>query len=94
MQFARLSEKEAGERFEFLLRVLKFGRLPHSIAFGLERLVMLTTSTGSIQDVTAFPKTQTAACLLTSACISVPGPDFELSEGSPNLIAPRLSANN
>ena len=63
-----METEESQEKFGFLLDALKYGCPPHGgIAFGLDRLVMLMSGANTIRDVMAFPKTQTAACPLTSA---------------------------
>lgn len=67
-----LSEEEAMDKFGFLIEAFKYGTPPHGgIAYGFDRLIMLLSNTSNIRDVIAFPKTQSATCLLTDAPTAV-----------------------
>ena len=66
------SKEEAEDKFGFLLDAFKYGAPPHGgIAYGLDRLIMTLTNSSNIRDVIAFPKTQSATCVLTDAPTNV-----------------------
>lgn len=92
MQFAALAalgidEAAAREKFGFLIEALQYGAPPHGgIAFGIDRLVTIMANKDSIREVIAFPKTQTASCLLTAA--PSPGDPKQLQELGIRLAKP------
>lgn len=63
-----MTQEEAREKFGFMLEAFEYGTPPHGgIAFGLDRLIMLMSKRDNIRDVIAFPKTQSAADMMTEA---------------------------
>ena len=63
-----LTDEEAQEKFGFMMNAFEYGAPPHGgLAFGLDRLIMIMAQRDSIRDVIAFPKTQSAACVMTQA---------------------------
>ncbi len=63
-----LSREEAEKRFGFLLKAFEYGAPPHAgVAYGIDRLIAILMGLDSIRDAIAFPKTQKASCMMTSA---------------------------
>ncbi len=72
------TEEEAWNKFGFLLEAFKYGTPPHGgLAYGFDRLIMLLSNTSNIRDVIAFPKTQSATCLMTDAPTAVSNKQLE-----------------
>ena len=60
-----IDDKEADEKFGFLMDAFKYGAPPHGgMAFGFDRLIMLLVGSKQIRDVIAFPKTTSAMSLM------------------------------
>lgn len=63
-----IGEKEAEEKFGFLLEAMEYGCPPlGGVAFGIDRIAMLLTGGASIREVIAFPKTQKGQCLMSGS---------------------------
>jgi len=63
-----LTHEQAHEKFGFMMDAFQYGTPPHGgIAFGLDRLVMIMAKRGSIRDVIAFPKNQSARDVMSDA---------------------------
>ncbi len=63
-----LSDEVVAQKFGYFVNAFRYGTPPHGgLAFGLDRLTMLLTGAESIRDVIAFPKVQTASCLMSEA---------------------------
>jgi len=69
-----MSMEEAHDKFGFFMDAFQYGTPPHGgVGIGLERLVMILADTDNIRDVVAFPKTASAADLMSEA----PSPVYE-----------------
>jgi len=87
-EILKISKDEMNEKFGFFLDALSHGCPPHGgIAFGLDRLTMLLLQLDTIRETIAFPKTQSASCLMTNAPSSVD--NDQLKELSISITKPK-----
>jgi len=64
----QLSEEDIHTRFGFFVDAFRYGTPPHGgLAYGVDRLTMLMLGTDDIRDVIAFPKNQSAQCVMSEA---------------------------
>ncbi|MFH1456427.1 MAG: aspartate--tRNA ligase [archaeon] len=63
MKTINISDKEAKQKFGFLLEAMKYGAPPHGgFAIGFDRLLAVLLSNDDIREVIAFPKNKNAQC--------------------------------
>jgi aspartyl-tRNA synthetase len=87
-EILKISKDEMNEKFGFFLDALSHGCPPHGgIAFGLDRLTMILLQLDTIRETIAFPKTQSASCLMTNAPSSVD--NDQLKELSISITKPK-----
>lgn len=90
-----LSDEQAAEKFGFMMNAFEYGAPPHGgLAFGLDRLIMIMAQRDSIRDVIAFPKTQSAACLMTQAPNEVDEKQLRELHIRPSLLVKKEKENN
>ncbi len=63
MKLINISDKEAQQKFGFLLDAMKYGAPPHGgFAIGFDRLMALLLTNDDVREVIAFPKNKAAQC--------------------------------